>query len=77
MMMKKIIFIIVIVLLSVVAIAQQNTLSVSISGIKDVKGNIYVYLYTSEEGFPMEIEQAISFKKIRLTKTSVTTNFIN
>ena len=74
-MMKKIIFIIVIVLLSVVAIAQQNTLSVSISGIKDVKGNIYVYLYTSEEGFPMEIEQAISFKKIRLTKTSVTTNF--
>jgi uncharacterized protein (DUF2141 family) len=75
MMMKKIIFIIVIVLLSVVAIAQQNTLSVSISGIIDVKGNIYVYLYTSEEGFPMEIEQAISFKKIRLTKTSVTTNF--
>ncbi len=75
MMMKKLLFILVIVLFSVAAIAQLSTLSVNISGIKDMKGDIYVYLYTSEEGFPMEIEQAISFKKIRLTKTSVTTNF--
>ncbi len=75
--MKKIIFIMVFVLVSVVVFAQQNTLTVNITGVESIKGNIYVYLYNSGEGFPLEISKASEFKKIKLTKKSTTVYFKN
>ncbi len=60
------------VLVSVVVFAQQNTLTVNITGIKSIKGNVYVYLYTSEEGFPIKISKANSFKKAKVISNSVT-----
>ncbi len=77
MMIKRIIFIIFIVSLGVVVSAQQNTLTVNISGIKNIKGDIYVYLYTTDEGFPIETEQATRFKKIKIDRTNMTTYFNN
>jgi len=72
MMMKKIVFIMVFVLVSAVVFAQQNTLTVNITGINSIKGNVYVYLYTSEEGFPIKISKANSFKKAKVISNSVT-----
>ena len=77
MMIKKLIFIMVFVLVSAVVFAQQNTLTVSITGIKSIKGNVYVYLYTSEEGFPIKISKANSFKKAKVISNSVTVYFKN
>ena len=77
MMMKKIISIMVFVMVSVVVFAQQNTLTVNITGINSIKGNVYVYLYTSEESFPIEISEANSFKKAEVVSNSVTVIFEN
>ena len=60
------------VLVSAVVFAQQNTLTVNITGINSIKGNVYVYLYTSEEGFPIKISKANSFKKAKVISNSVT-----
>lgn len=60
--MRKIIFLIVFVFNSVIGFAQYNTLPVNITGISQLKGDIYVYLYTSEKGFPIEISKANKFK---------------
>jgi len=76
-MMKRIIFIMVFVLVSAVVFAQQYTLTISITGIKSIKGDIYVYLYTSEDGFPIEISKANRFKKYKVTKNSMTAHFKN
>jgi len=67
------------ILLSVSAVvfAQQNTLTVNITGINSIKRNVYVYLYTSEEGFPIEISKASGFKKFKVTKNSMTVYFKN
>jgi len=75
--MKKIIFIMVSIMVSVVVFAQQNTLTVNITGINSIKGNVYVYLYTSEESFPIEISEANSFKKAEVVSNSVTVIFEN
>jgi uncharacterized protein (DUF2141 family) len=75
--MKKIIFIRVSIMVSVVVFAQQNTLTVNITGINSIKGNVYVYLYTSEESFPIEISEANSFKKAEVVSNSVTVIFEN
>ncbi len=77
MMIKKIIFIMVLVVVGTVVFAQQNTLTVNITGIKSIKGNVYVYLYTSEDGFPIEISKASGFKKNKVTKNSMTVYFKN
>ena len=75
--MKRIVFIIVFVLVSAVVFAQQNTLTVNITGIKSIKGDIYVYLYTSEDGFPIKISKANGFKKAKVISISVTVYFKN
>ena len=75
--MKKIIFIIVFILANAVVFSQQNTLTVNITGIKSIKGNIYVYLYNSEEGFPIEISKASELKKIKLKKNNMSVYFKN
>jgi len=77
MMIKKIISIMVFVLVSAVVFAQQNTLTVNITGISSIKGDVYVYLYTSEEGFPIKISKANSFKKAKVISNSVTVYFKN
>ena len=64
-------------MVSVVVFAQQNTLTVNITGINSIKGNVYVYLYTSEESFPIEISEANSFKKAEVVSNSVTVIFEN
>ena len=64
-------------MVSVVMFAQQNTLTVNITGINSIKGNVYVYLYTSEESFPIEISEANSFKKAEVVSNSVTVIFEN
>ena len=76
MMIKKI-FIMVFVLGSTVVFAQQNTLTVNITGINSIKGNVYVYLYTSEDGFPIKISKANGFKKAKVISNSVTVYFKN
>ena len=67
----------VLVLVSAVVFAQQNTLTVNITGINSIKGNVYVYLYTSEEGFPIKISKAIIFKKAKVLSNRVTVYFKN
>ena len=62
---------------SAIGFAQQNTLTVNITGISSIKGDVYVYLYTSEEGFPIEISKASGFKKFKVTKNSMTVYFKN
>jgi uncharacterized protein (DUF2141 family) len=75
--MKKIIFIMVFVMVNAVVFAQQNTLTVNITGISSIKGDVYVYLYTSEEGFPIEISKAKSFKKAEVVSKNVSVIFKN
>ena len=65
------------VLGSTVVFAQQNTLTVNITGINSIKGNVYVYLYTSEDGFPIKISKANSFKKAKVISNTVTMYFEN
>ena len=60
---------------SVIGFAQYNTLTVNITGISQLKGDIYVYLYTSEKGFPIEISKANKFKKTKVTKKSLSVSF--
>jgi uncharacterized protein (DUF2141 family) len=76
-MMKRIIFIMVFVLANAVVFAQQYTLTVNITGIKSIKGDIYGYLYTSEDGFPIKISKANSFKKAKVITNTVTLYFEN
>ena len=73
--MRKIIFLIVFVFNSVIGFAQYNTLTVNITGISQLKGDIYVYLYTSEKGFPIEISKANKFLKDKVTKKSLSVSF--
>jgi len=73
--MRKIIFLIVFVFNSVIGFAQYNTLTVNITGISQLKGDIYVYLYTSEKGFPIEISKANKFLKAKVTKKSLSVSF--
>ncbi len=75
--MKKIIFLTILVFSCAIGFAQNNSLTVNITGINSIKGDIYVYLYTSEEGFPIEISKASEFKKIKLTKNNMTVYFKN
>ena len=75
--MKRIVFIIVCFLVSAVVFAQQNTLTVNMTGINSIKGKVYVYLYTSEEGFPIEISKANSFEKAKVLSNRVTVYFKN
>jgi len=65
------------VLVSAVVFAQQYTLTVNITGIKSIKGEIYVYLYTSEDGFPIKISKANSFKNAKVISNTVTVYFKN
>jgi len=65
------------VTVNVVVFAQQNTLTVNITGINNTKGNVYAYLYTSEEGFPIEISKANSNKKAEVNSNNVTVFFKN
>ena len=65
------------VLGSTVVFAQQNTLTVNITGINSIKGNVYVYLYTSEEGFPIEISKANRLKKPKVITKRITVYFKN
>ncbi len=52
--------------------AQQNTLTINITGINSIKRNVYVYLYTSEEGFPIKISKANRFIKAKvITKRTI------
>jgi uncharacterized protein (DUF2141 family) len=76
-MMKKILFIMISVMVNTVVFAQQNTLTVNITGINNINGNVYVYLYTSEEGFPIEISKANNFKKAEVISNNVTVFFKN
>jgi len=76
-MMRKIIFIMVFILANVVVFAQQNILTVNITGISSIRGDVYVYLYTSGESFPIEISEANSFKKAEVVSNSVTVIFEN
>ena len=64
-------------MVSVVVFAQQNTLTINITGINSIKGNVYVYLYTSEEGFPIEVSKANSYKKAKVNSNNVTVFFKN
>jgi uncharacterized protein (DUF2141 family) len=77
MIIKKIIFIMGFVMVNTVVFAQQNTLTVNITGINSTKGNVYVYLYTSEEGFPIEISKANNIKKAEVFSNNVTVIFKN
>ena len=63
------------VLVSAVVFAQQYTLTVNITGIKSIKGDIYGYLYTSKDGFPIEISKANKFKKVKVSKKSLSVSF--
>ena len=73
--MRNIVFLIVLVFSSVIGSAQNNTLTVNITGISDIKGDIYIYLYTSEKGFPIEISKANKFKKVKVSKKSLSVSF--
>jgi len=58
-----------------IGFAQHNTLTVNITGIDDVKGDIYIYLYTSKSGFPTDISKAANFKKAEVIKKSLSVSF--
>ena len=63
------------VLVNAVVFAQQYTLTVNITGISDNKGDIYIYLYTSKKGFPIEISKANKVKKVKVSKKSLSVSF--
>ncbi len=63
------------ILVNAVVFAQQYTLTVNITGISDNKGDIYIYLYTSEKGFPIEISKANKVKKVTVSKKSLSVSF--
>jgi len=75
--MKKIIFLTILVFSCAIGFAQNNSLTVNITGINSIKGDVYVYLYISEEGFPIEISKANRFKKTKVITKRVTVYFKN
>ncbi len=75
--MKKIIFLTILVFSCAIGFAQNNSLTVNITGINSIKGDIYVYLYTSEEGFPIEISKANRLKKTKVITKRMTVYFKN
>ena len=60
---------------SAIGFAQHYTLTVNITGINDIKGDIYTYLYTSEKGFPTDVSKAAKYRKVKVTKKSLSVSF--
>lgn len=48
-----------------VCFSQYSDIKVKISGVKEIKGNVYVYLFSSEKGFPTDLSKATQSKKIK------------
>ena len=65
------------ILANVVVFAQQNILTVNITGISSIRGDVYVYLYTSGNGFPTETSKAKSLKKTKIISKTTTVYFKN
>jgi len=74
-MMRKISCLIIFVFSSAIGFAQHNTLTVNITGINEINGDVYIYLYASEKGFPINISKASKSKKVKVTKESLSVSF--
>ena len=74
-MMRKISCLIILVFSSAIGFAQHNTLTVNITGINEINGDVYIYLYASEKGFPINISKASKSKKVKVTKESLSVSF--
>ena len=68
---------IILVFNSAFCIAQQGNINIKVSSIKDMKGNIYAYLYSSKDGFPVEPSKADKFKTVKVDAQTVTITFNN
>lgn len=56
----------------------QNTITVDVSGLRNMKGTLYFTLFKSEQGFPDKYENAIQKGKLeKLSATSATFSFSN
>jgi len=49
-----------------VCFSQNSDIKIKISGIEEIKGYVYVYLFSSEKGFPIDLSKATQSKKVKV-----------
>ncbi len=75
--MIKGLVIISLILNSISCLAQTGDLRVDISDINSELGNIYVFLYSSEDGFPVDLSKAKKFIQARIESQGASVSFDN
>ena len=76
--LSLLVFVILQIMIVKKTIAQsENDLTVNINGIKEIKGNLYVYLYSQSEGFPTKPEMAKKFVEVIVTAEKIHVKFEN
>lgn len=62
---------------SIFCLAQTGDLHINVSGISSSQGIIYVFLYSSEDGFPVDLSKADKFIKAKIASQSASVSFDN
>ena len=55
----------------------ENNLTVNISGINEIKGKLFVYLYSQSDGFPTDFRKAVNHKEIKVNSKNIKIQFNN
>jgi len=55
----------------------ENNLTVNISGIDEIKGNLFVYLYSQSDGFPTNLKKAVNYKEVKVSSKNIKVQFYN
>ncbi len=71
--MKKLIFIVVIILASTTSLAEESTLTLEVSGLQKTGGSVFVGLYSSKENY--QSGKAIRRQTIPVTGSTMIINF--
>ena len=62
---------------SISCLAQTGDLHIDVSGISSSQGIIYVFLYSSEDGFPVDLSKAEKLIQARIESQAVSVSFDN
>jgi len=57
--------------------AQVGNLTIKIAGVKDLKGDIHAFIYSSKDGFPVDLSKAAESKMVKANTQTLTLKFTN
>ncbi len=57
--------------------AQVGNLTIKIAGVKDLKGDIHAFIYSSKDGFPVDLSKAAESKMVKANTQTLTLKFSN